>query len=90
MPDQTDDKEKIENLEKHLQKYQGAPRMSPAPEPVIEEKEIVKKTLVLEQMKKVDDRKRKRDECKSWKKNHPDICNENWKERFFSGYDERS
>ena len=43
MPDQTDDKEKIVNLEKQLQKHQGAPRMSPAPEPVIEEEEIVKK-----------------------------------------------
>ena len=34
---------KIANLKKQLQKYQGAPRMSPPPEPEIEDEEIVKK-----------------------------------------------
>jgi hypothetical protein len=56
MPDQTDDKEKIEfklKLRKLLQKYQGAPRMSTPPEPVIEDEEIVKKKFVLKQMKKI-------------------------------------
>ena len=57
-------------MKKQLQKYQGAPRMSTPPEPVIEDEEIVKKKSVLKQMKKVDDpRKRTRDECKSWEKN---------------------